>query len=91
MAVGLPRPFRPCGKYLFVAYGYSLIRVHGLDDGTYVGTLRPDINGFKGSGGCVDSDTALNLTLRKNGEYVMFLENAGLNHVMMFRWTPPST
>lgn len=88
---GAPQAVQACGNYLFVAYGYGLIRVHGLDDGTYVGTLRPDINGFKGSGGCVDSDTALNVTLRKNGEYVMFLENAGLNHVMMFRWTPPST
>ena len=78
-----------CGKYLFMAYGYGYIRVHALVDGAYIGTLRPDINGFKGSGGCVDSDNALNVTLRQNGEYVMFLENAGRNHVMMFRWTPP--
>lgn len=76
------------GKYLFAAYGYGYIRVHTLKDGSYVGTLRPNINGFKGSGGCVDSDNALNVTLRKNGEYVLFLENAGRNHVMMFRWTP---
>jgi hypothetical protein len=87
---GAPQALQACGKYLFVAYGYGLVRVHRLDDGGYVGTIRPDINGFKGSGGCVDSDNALNVTLRKNGEYVMFLENAGLNHVMMFRWTPPS-
>jgi hypothetical protein len=85
---GAPVAMQACGKYLFVAYGYGLIRVHRLDDGSYVGTIRPDINGFKGSGGCVDSDNALNVTLRKNGEYVLFLENAGLNHVMMFRWTP---
>jgi|GEM_PF-966534 len=88
---GAPQAMQACGKYLFVAYGYGLIRVHRLDDGGYVGTIRPDINGFKGSGGCVDSDNALNVTLRKNGEYVLFLENAGLNHVMMFRWTPPGT
>ncbi len=86
---GAPVAMQACGKYLFVAYGYGLIRVHRLDDGGYIGTIRPDINGFKGSGGCVDSDNALNVTLRKNGEYVLFLENAGLNHVMMFRWTPP--
>jgi hypothetical protein len=85
---GSPLAMQASGKYLFVAYGYGLIRVHRLDDGGYVGTIRPDINGFKGSGGCVDSDNALNVTLRKNGEYVLFLENAGLNHVMMFRWTP---
>ena len=30
----------------------------------------------KRHGGCVDSDNALNITLRKNGEYVLFLENA---------------
>ncbi|MDG3004374.1 hypothetical protein [Paludisphaera mucosa] len=78
-----------CGEYLFAAYGFGYIRVHALKDGGYVGTLRPDINGFKGGGGCVDSDNALNVILRKNGEYVMFLENAGRNHVMMFRWTPP--
>jgi hypothetical protein len=86
---GAPVAMQACSEYLFVAYGYGLIRVHRLDDGGYVGTIRPDINGFKGSGGCVDSDNALNVTLRKNGEYVLFLENAGLNHVMMFRWTPP--
>lgn len=85
---GSPLAMQACGKYLFIAYGYGLVRVHGLDDGGYVGTVRPDINGFKGSGGCVDSDNALNVTLRKNGEYVLFLENAGLNHVMMFQWTP---
>jgi hypothetical protein len=87
---GAPLAMQACGKYLFVAYGYGLVRVHRLDNGGYVGTIRPDINGFKGSGGCVDSDNALNVTLRKNGEYVLFLENAGLNHVMMFRWAPPS-
>ena len=86
---GSPLAMQASGKYLFVAYGYGLIRVHRMADGGYVGTLRPDINGFKGSGGCVDSDNALNVTLRKNGEYVLFLENAGLNHVMMFRWLPP--
>ncbi len=86
---GSPLAMQVCGQYLFVAYGYGLIRVHRPEDGSYVGTIRPNINGFKGSGGCVDSDNALNVTLRKNGEYVMFLENAGLNHVMMFRWTPP--
>jgi hypothetical protein len=87
---GAPVAMQARGEYLFVAYGYGLIRVHRLDDGGYGGTIRPDINGFKGSGGCVDSDNALNVTLRKNGEYVLFLENAGLNHVMMFRWTPPT-
>jgi hypothetical protein len=85
---GTPLAMQACGKYVFVTYGYGLIRVHRLDDGGYVGTIRPDINGFPGSGGCVDSDNALNVTLRKNGEYVLFLENAGRNHVMMFRWTP---
>ncbi len=48
------------------------MRVHALKDGAHIGTLRPDINGFQGSGG--DSDTALNVTLRSSGEYVMFLE-----------------
>jgi hypothetical protein len=88
---GAPVAMQARGEYLFVAYGYGLIRVHQLDDGGYVGTIRPEINGFRGSGGCVDSDNALNVTLRKNGEYVLFLENAGLNHVMMFRWTPPQS
>ncbi len=85
---GYPEAMQACGKYVFIAYGYGIIRVHQLDDGKYVGTIYPDINGFHGGGGTVDSDNALNVTLRKNGEYVLFLENAGLNHVMMFRWTP---
>jgi len=86
---GTPLAMAACGEYLFVAYGYGFVRVHRLEDGGYVGTLRPDINGFKGGGGTVDSDNALNVALRGNGEYVVFLENAGRNHVMMFRWTPP--
>ncbi len=85
---GAPQAICARGKFLFVAYGYGYIRVHRLADGGYVGTLRPDINGWKGSGGCVDSDNALNVTLRANGEYVLFLENAAWNHVMMFRWMP---
>ncbi len=85
---GAPVAMQACGDYLFVAYGYGLIRVHRMQDGGYVGTLRPNINGFKGSGGCVDSDNALNVTLRKSGEYLLFLENAGWNNVMMFRWLP---
>lgn len=88
---GAPQALFACGKHLFVAYGYGYVRVHGLGDGAYVGTIRPDINGFEGGGGTVDSDNALNVTLRSNGEYVVFLENAGRNHVMMFRWTPPET
>jgi len=88
---GLPIAMQACGNYFFVAYGYGLVRVHRLEDGGYIGTIHPNINGFKGSGGCVDSDNALNVTLRKNGEYILFLENAGLNLVMMFRWMPQST
>lgn len=79
------------GNYLFMSYGYGCIRVHALSNGAFVGTLRPNINGYKGGGGCVDSDNALNVTLLSTGEYVMFLENAGRNHVMMFRWTPPAS
>lgn len=85
---GAAQAISACGNYLFIAYGYGYVRVHALEDGAYVGTLRPDINGFKGAGGTVDSDNALNVMLRTNGEYVLFLENAGRNHVMMFRWTP---
>ncbi len=85
---GAPQALSARGEYVFIAYGYGLIRVHRLDDGRYVGTIRPDIQGFKGGGGCVDSDNALNVSLRTNGEYVLFLENAGRNHVMLFRWTP---
>ncbi len=87
---GAPQALFARGKYVFVAYGFGYVRVHRLNDGGYVGTLRPDINGFRGSGGCVDSDNALNVTLRGNGQYVLFLENAGWNHVMMFRWMPPA-
>jgi hypothetical protein len=85
---GSPEAIQACGNYIFVAYGFGLVRVHRLNDGSYVGTIRPDINGYRGGGGWVDSDNALNVTKRKNGEYVIFLENAALNHVMMFRWMP---
>ena len=55
---------------------------------TLVGTLRQNVNGWKGSDGQVDAAYGMTVTLRKNGEYVVLFENSAWANIMMTRWCP---
>ncbi len=79
---------RQAGQYVFIQYGYGCIRVHDKDSGAYLGTIKPTLHGFSGGGGQVDITHGMTVYKRKNGEYILFTEDAGHNHIVMTRWLP---
>jgi hypothetical protein len=83
-----PASFSVAGDYIFILYGIGHVRVLNKTDGSLVGTLRQNVNGWKGSDGQVDAAYAMTVTLRKNGEYVILFENAAWANIMMTRWSP---
>lgn len=79
---------RQVGQYVFIQYGYGYIRVLDKDSGAYLGTIKPTLHGFSGGGGQVDITHGMTAFKRKNGEYILFTEDAGHNHIVMTRWLP---
>jgi len=76
------------GDYIFIGYGMGHVRILNKADGKLVGTLRQNVNGWKGSDGQVDAACGMTVTLRKNGEYVVLFENAAWANIQMYRWCP---
>ncbi len=64
------------------------MRILSKADESLVGTLRQNVNGWKGSDSQVDAAYAMAVTLRKNGEYVVLFENAAWANIQMYRWCP---
>lgn len=85
---GQPAAFSVVGDYIFILYGVGHVRVLNKTDGSLVGTLRQNVNGWKGSDGQVDAAYGMTVTQRKNGEYVILFENAAWANIMMTRWRP---
>ncbi len=85
---GTPLCLGVAGDYVFVAYGYGIVRVINADSGKLVGTLYPNNGGHKGGGGEIDASYGMSVMKRKSGEYVVLLESASHNHSTMVRWTP---
>lgn len=85
---GAPISFRVEGDYMFILYGYGYIRILNKSNGNIVGTLKQDVNGYKGSAGQVDAHFGLNVHKRANGQYILLYENAGWANIMMIRWCP---
>lgn len=83
-----PASFAVAGDYLFVLYGVGHVRILSKTDGSLVGTLRQNVNGWKGSDGQVDAAYGMTVTKRSNGEYVILFENAAWANIMMTRWFP---
>ena len=73
---------------MFIGYGMGHVRILSKADGKLVGTLRQNVNGWKGSDGQVDAAYGMTVTLRKTGEYVVVFENAAWANIMMTRWCP---
>ena len=86
-----PAAFSVAGDYIFVLYGIGHVRILNKADGSLVGTLRQNVNGWKGSDGQVDAAYGMTVTLRKNGEYVILFENAAWANIQMYRWCPSCT
>ncbi len=85
---GQPIAFSVVGDYIFVLYGIGHVRILNKTDGSLMGTLRQNVNGWKGSDGQVDAAYGMTVTQRKNGEYVILFENAAWANIMMTRWCP---
>ncbi len=85
---GDPVTFSVTGDYAFIGYGIGHVRILNKSDGKLVGTLRQNVNGWKGSDGQVDAAYGMTVTLRKNGEYVVLFENAAWANIQMYRWRP---
>ena len=79
------------GDYIFVLYGIGHVRILNKTDGSLVGTLRQNLNGWSGSDGQVDAAYGMTVTQRKNGEYILLFENAAWANIMMTRWCPSGT
>ena len=79
---------RQTGQYVFIQYGYGYIRVHDKETGASLGTIKPTLHGFSGGGGQVDITHGMTAYKRTNGEYIIFTEDAGHNHIVMTRWRP---
>jgi hypothetical protein len=83
-----PVSFSGAGDYLFVLYGIGHVRILNKTDGSLVGTLRQQVNGWKGSDGQVDAAYGMTVTRRANGEYLVLFENAAWANIQMYRWCP---
>ena len=83
-----PASFSVAGDYIFILYGIGHVRILTKADGSLVGTLRQDVNGWKGSDGQVDAAYGMTVTRRSNGEYLILFENAAWANIMMTRWSP---
>lgn len=83
-----PASFSVSGDYIFILYGIGHVRILSKSDGSLVGTLRQNVNGWKGSDGQVDAAYGMTVTKRGNGEYVILFENAAWANIMMTRWSP---
>lgn len=82
------------GDYVFLAqYAPSSVHVYGADDGKEVRNgneilcLNPGPEVWSLSTD-LDGASALNVCRRKNGEYVVFLQDDMYTKVMIFRWNP---
>lgn len=85
---GDPCSFSVEGDYIFVLYGKGLVRILDKTDGSLVGTLTQNVNGWKGSDGQVDAAYGMTVTKRRSGEYILLFENAAWANIMMIRWCP---
>lgn len=83
-----PASFSVAGDYIFVLYGIGHVRILSKTDESLVGTLRQNVNGWKGSDGQVDAAYGMTVTKRSNDEYVILFENAAWTNIMMYRWCP---
>jgi len=75
-AGGDPITFSITADHAFIGYGLGHVRILNKADGKPVGSLRQNVNGWKGSDGQVDAAYGMTVTLRKNGEYIVLFENA---------------
>jgi hypothetical protein len=91
----MPKAVDIAGDYLFVCYVYRgegegsnpPVRIYRLDDGVFVGELRP--GGVVGrEHGWVDIVQGMSAFQRSNGEYVVLVEEDYRGKNVLYRWNP---
>ena len=79
------------GDYLFMVGvdTRAQVRVFDMKDGRFVGMLEPgaEVGGIEATG-WVDMVDAIHAMQRKNGEYLVFVEEDGRNKILLYRWKP---
>jgi hypothetical protein len=102
--INLPHDFKPAngprvlmksmtitGDYLFIVGVDTRMKtlVYRLQDGRFVGTLNPGSEvGGNDNTGWVDMPEAISATARKNGEYLILIEEDARNKLAFYRWNP---
>lgn len=82
------KAFCTAGDYLFAAECKSAkIHIYRLDTGEKVGEITPGPE-VKGESGWIDFPDAIRAYRRKDGEYLIFVEEDWKNKVIIYRWRP---
>ncbi len=78
------------GNYVFATESRAAkVHVYDRNTGVEVGIISPGPE-VGSQSGWVDVDNGINVKLRANGEYLIFVEEDANAKVMMYRWTPAS-
>jgi hypothetical protein len=81
-----------CGKYLFAARGREpqTVTVYDIETGQQVTTMIPgDAVGGPGNTGWLDMREVINTYERRDGEYLIFVEEDSKAKVLLYRWISP--
>ena len=87
-----PESLATAGDYLFVGmckpdYGKQHVHILALGDGAYVGSFVPGSE-VGGNAGWPDMPYAVAALKRKNGEYLVLVEEDWRGKNLLYRWTP---
>nr|WP_183085321.1 hypothetical protein [Trinickia fusca] len=75
------------GRYIFAAEVTGTVHVYDNATGAELGVIEPGPEVGHASG-WVDVTNGINAHLRKNGEYIVFVEEDARGKVLMYRWRP---
>jgi hypothetical protein len=89
-----PKSLAFAGEYLFAGMvkptqGKQMVHVLSASDGQYVGTLTPGPE--VGEVGWLDMPYAVQAMRRRNGEYLILVEEDYRGKNLVYRWLPPGT
>lgn len=90
-----PKAMDIAGDYMFLGMvkptkGKQLVHILRLSDGEYVGTFEPGPATGEGHG-WLDMPYAVQAIKRKNGEYLILVEEDWRGKNLLYRWRPNST
>ena len=88
-----PNSLACAGDYMFVGMvkpenGQQQVHILKLQDGSYVGTFVPGLE-VGGNAGWEDMPYAVATCKRRNGEYLVLVEDDWRGKNLLYRWTPP--